>query len=79
MVAMTPREIQARRIRATRQAKGLTQADVADAIGVPQTRVSDWESGRRRVREEHWLTLADALDVEWCHLLYPATHEDEAA
>jgi transcriptional regulator with XRE-family HTH domain len=36
-------------LREIRQAKGLTQSDVAKALKAPQTRVSKWELGTRRL------------------------------
>jgi transcriptional regulator with XRE-family HTH domain len=36
-----------RRFRAAREARGLTQTDVAAAIGVPQPRIAEYESGAR--------------------------------
>jgi transcriptional regulator with XRE-family HTH domain len=35
-----------------RQKRGLTQADVAHAIGIPQSRVSDFEHGLRPTAEQ---------------------------
>ncbi|MHB8397317.1 MAG: helix-turn-helix domain-containing protein [Candidatus Limnocylindrales bacterium] len=43
---MTREEFGARFKRA-REARGLTQADAAHAIGVPQPRVAEYESGAR--------------------------------
>ena len=42
-------KIVARLLRAMRVAAGLRQADVASALGVPQSYVSKCESGERRV------------------------------
>lgn len=37
-------------IAAARKEKGMTQQALADALGVAQTRVSEWESGRKNPR-----------------------------
>lgn len=42
---------------------GLTQEQLADALGLPQTRVSELERGKHRPKEELIRRLADALGV----------------
>ena len=46
-------------IREARQAAGLSQQGVTDALGIPKRTLQDWESGRRTPPE--W---AEALVVE---------------
>jgi transcriptional regulator with XRE-family HTH domain len=51
-------------MRAARDAKGLTQAELAELVGVDQTTISDLEC--RRNRNPSWRTvkrIADALGV----------------
>jgi len=42
---------------------GLTQEQLADALGLPQTRVSELERGKHRPKEELIRRMADALGV----------------
>ena len=58
---------QEKRIREARHRLQLTQIDLADRIGVHQSSVAYWESGKTRPRSATLLTLALALDVapEW--------------
>jgi len=58
---------QGKRIREARHRLKLTQIGLADRIGVHQSSVAYWESGKTRTRSATLLTLAMALDVapEW--------------
>lgn len=47
-----------------RKRLGLTQTDVANRIGRPQTYVSDIETGVRRVDVVEFLRLAKALKID---------------
>lgn len=51
------------RLREQRLARGLTQADVALAVGWPQQRVSAVESGSRRLDIIEFFRLASALGL----------------
>jgi transcriptional regulator with XRE-family HTH domain len=51
------------RARALRQAAGLTQAEIAAAVGVAQPTVALWESGRRVPRGAAALRYAEALET----------------
>ena len=46
-----------------RQASGLSQADVAAAVGVRVSTVSEWENGRRSPTTASLVALADAYGV----------------
>lgn len=46
------------KLRAAREAAGLTQADVAERLGVPQTFVSKVETGERRIDPFELMELA---------------------
>ncbi len=48
-------------IRARRTARGLSQATLADRVGVTQATISNWESGRSSPSAEQTATLRDAL------------------
>lgn len=54
----------ARRIRASREAKGLTQDAIAHAFGIRRNAVTSWELGIARPSEAKLPKLADILDVE---------------
>jgi transcriptional regulator with XRE-family HTH domain len=56
---------------ALRKKKGLTQADLAAAIGVSTSAVGNWEAGLRRPRYESLLRLASVLGVTVDDLLAP--------
>lgn len=58
---------QGERIRGARHRLKLTQVGLADRIGVHQSSVAYWESGKTRPRSATLLDLATALDVapEW--------------
>lgn len=51
-------------LRIARQAKGLTQIELADRAGTVQSTISSWESGRAEPRLQQLVTLADVLDVD---------------
>jgi len=45
-----------------REAKGLTQTEVGEAIGVGQTAVSMWETGTNTPRSIHLIKLSKLFD-----------------
>jgi transcriptional regulator with XRE-family HTH domain len=47
-----------------REHLGLSQAVVARAVGVDQSAVSRWESGKARPRPAHAVRLAEILELE---------------
>lgn len=60
-------------LRLARLEAGLTQADIADALGISQTVVSLVEHGdNKRMDREKWFLLSDMLgcDVKWLHGWY---------
>ena len=59
---------------ALRKRKGLTQAELAVAIGVSTSAVGNWEAGLRRPRYETLLRLASVLGVTIDDLLLPPDH-----
>ncbi|NYS18551.1 helix-turn-helix domain-containing protein [Streptomyces sp. SJ1-7] len=77
-----------RRLRTARETLGLTQDDVAGALGVPRTSVTAMESGQRNVtalelrrlarlyrRTVHWLLGEEEGDAPVDNALYRATAE----
>ena len=65
--AMTP-EI-GKRIRIAREARGLTQAQVATAMGVSRVTVTQWEIGKHVPKGHRWKVLADLLGLSADDLL----------
>lgn len=60
---MTVRRTLGRRIRRWRQLNSMTQADLADAVGVTQATLSHYETGKRDISVAILLGIADVLDV----------------
>ena len=54
-----------RQIAAARKAAGLTQAQLAERIGLPQTRVSEMERGARPVTIPRLCAIAGALGLSF--------------
>jgi transcriptional regulator with XRE-family HTH domain len=57
------------RIRQLRLAKGLSQRDLADQVGLSEDQISNIERGRSWVGEPTFVLLAEALDVVKLSLL----------
>lgn len=60
------------RLQHAREARGLTQAELAARAGYSQSAVAGWESGRRSCRVETLERLAAAMDVPLADLVLPA-------
>lgn len=56
-------------LKAARKAKGLTQTEVARAIGLTQNGYSYWENGKAKIDQEQLLKLASLFDVSVDYLL----------
>lgn len=56
-------------IASNRKAKGLTQKALAQALGVTQMTVSNWENGRRQASVAMLRKVADVLGVPVAKLL----------
>ena len=54
---------------AARKSAELTQQELAERLGRPQSYVSKYERGERRLDVLELIDIADALGVEPCHLL----------
>ncbi|GLS35462.1 transcriptional regulator [Mesorhizobium tianshanense] len=52
-----------------RKAKGLTQAQVADKLGRPQSFVAKYEGGERRLDVIEFLDVTAVLDADACEIL----------
>lgn len=58
-------------IRAARKARGLTQVELAEQLGVSQSTVAGWESGRRTVELARLYDVCSALGLK-PHEVHPA-------
>ena len=69
----------AKRVLGTRKAKGLTQGDIASALGISINNVSKWERGLAEPRKpEHIEKLAKLLGVSKVYLMFGEQYlEDE--
>lgn len=57
------------RIRQARQRCGMSQQHLARLVGCVYVHISHIESGQRRVSLAMFLSIADALDIDWADLL----------
>jgi transcriptional regulator with XRE-family HTH domain len=64
------------KIRETREAEGLTQAQLAESVGLSRTSVTNIESGRQRLLIDQFESICTALGKRSIDLL-PATHEKQ--
>ena len=51
-------------IKSVREAKGITQKQLADLVGVQQGAVAQWETGKTAPRFERILAIANALECK---------------
>jgi len=59
-------------LRSLRLRAGMTQKALADAIGVPQSHISEFEKGRRAVPYKHAQRLAEVLHSIPSHFMTPS-------
>ncbi len=64
------------RIRAARLARGMTQADLARAIGVSRSAVAQWETDRAGQIRGNLARIASVLGISVGHLVSGDTAED---
>jgi len=57
------------RIKKIREAKHISQKDLAESIGIVNVRLSDYERGRLRVPSELLISFAQALEISADELL----------
>ena len=60
-------------LRALRQRAGMTQQAVADALGLPQSHISEYEKDRRAIPYKHAKKLAELLHSIPSHFMTPNT------
>lgn len=68
-----PRPAQGAHLAALRQAADLTQAELADAVGVPQGNIAFWELSDKPPRSDVLPKLAEVLGVSLEGLLAPGS------
>ncbi|CAN7763074.1 MULTISPECIES: helix-turn-helix domain-containing protein [unclassified Mesorhizobium] len=56
-------------LRSLRKAKGMTQAQVAEKLGRPQSFVAKYEGGERRLDIIEFLDVTAVLDTDPCEIL----------
>lgn len=66
-----------KRIKESREKKGLTQAQLAFFIGVTPSAITNYESGTSHPKEEVLLKIFDALEVEPNYLFQDSFAQDE--
>lgn len=54
-----------------RELQGMSQSDLAEATGIPQSNISALENGARQLGRERALLLAKALKVHPAVILFP--------
>lgn len=58
---------------AARINRSLTQAELAEKIGVSRQAIFDWENGKRSIRPVNLYAICKALDVSEDDILLPET------
>jgi transcriptional regulator with XRE-family HTH domain len=76
-VVVTKDEV-GRRLRAIREARGVTQVELAKILGIDQSNVSSIERGVRGLTIHQAVKLAKALKVTTDEILLPANGKHEA-
>jgi transcriptional regulator with XRE-family HTH domain len=59
-----PYEVFRKMLAKARQASGLTQVQLANALGKPQSYVSKFEQGERRLDFSEFVAVADVLGID---------------
>lgn len=62
------------RLMSLRHNRGVTQAELAEALGVTQATVASWENGRRDPAKEYKIKLANYYKVSIEPLFYGDVH-----
>lgn len=60
-----PRRTNSSPIAAARLAKGITQAQLAEKLGVIQQQVARWETGESEPRTSTLKKIGEALGIDW--------------
>ena len=73
---MTPKQL-GQRIRKAREARGLSQEELAELISRDQRSVSEYESGKRRIFAHDLPTIARALEVPLVYFYRDVLSKDD--
>lgn len=65
-----------RRLLEARRARGLRQSDLADRLGRPQSFVSNYERGERRLEVSEFIVIARVLGVDAAAVVAELVEED---
>ncbi|MFN2267052.1 MAG: helix-turn-helix domain-containing protein [Desulfonatronovibrio sp.] len=65
-------------LKALRQRTGFTQKDVAGALGIPQSHISEFERGKRNIPCKHAQKLAGLLHTLPSHFMKPNSETIQA-
>ena len=68
-------------LKTIRESKHMTQAELAEKLGVRRQTIGDWENTKKIVRPRFYelVSLRDALDVSWNKLMADADEGIKAA
>ena len=58
-------------LKAARVNAGLTQAQFSDALGISKLTVSEWETGKRRIKPIYLPAISRVLNVSMDDLILP--------
>jgi transcriptional regulator with XRE-family HTH domain len=73
-----PMETMGQRIKALREARGMSQQELADAVGVSKSAVSQWELGQsQNVKLKTFLALLESLRTDMEYLVYGAARKPQ--
>ena len=78
MASQVPRQIKTTiglNLKAARDAQGLTQREVAHALGIDSFQVSRWELGKVRPSDETLVRLAEVLGLDYAEFFSPPMEE----
>jgi transcriptional regulator with XRE-family HTH domain len=72
-------ETMGQRIKALREARGMSQQEIADVVGVSKSAVSQWELGQSKdIKLRTFLALLEALRTDMEYLVYGAARKAPA-
>jgi len=72
-------ETMGQRIKALREARGMSQQQLADAVDVSKSAVSQWELGQsQNIKLRTFLALLDALKTDMEYLVFGAARKPPA-
>lgn len=64
-----PRHTNDSKIAQARLEKGMTQGQLAEAIGVKPSQIANWELGYRKPKMDALMRIGNALGIDWTTLI----------